>query len=161
MNKKGQIAILTFEEILLPKNLLCLSRIIGTSRGRKINMTHFIFSLMMIFSVLSCTEAIEKPKNILEEEKMSEIIADFAINEQSNIIGNNINSENATRFILKKYKIKGELFTKSYEYYMTKPETMKEILAEAQNIIKAKDPKAEAFINKKLKENPGIPPQAR
>ena len=55
------------------------------------------------------------------------------------------------RFILKKYKIKGELFTKSYEYYMTKPETMKEILDEAQVIIKSKDPKAEAFINKKLK----------
>lgn len=124
-------------------------------------MKHFVFSLMMIFSVLSCTEAIEKPKDILEQEKMSEIIADFAINEQQFTIGTNINSENATRFILKKYKIKGQLFTDSYQYYMTKPETMKEILDDAQKIIKAKDPKAEAFINKKLKENPGIPPQAR
>ena len=114
-------------------------------------MKHFVFSLMMILCVLSCQEAIQKPDNLLSEEKMSEIIADFAINEQNYTIGNNINSENATRFILKKYKIKSELFTKSYEYYMTKPETMKEILNEAQEIIKAKDPKAEAFINKKLK----------
>lgn len=127
----------------------------------KINMKHFVFSLMMIFCVLSCTEAIEKPKDLLAEDKMSEIIADFAINEQNYTIGNNINSENATRFILKKYKIKGELFTKSYEYYMTKPVVIKEILDDAQKIIIAKDPKAEAFINKKLKENPGIPPQAR
>lgn len=154
MNKKVQIAILTFRENFLPENLLCLC-------GRKINMKHFVFSLMMIVSVLSCTEAIEKPKNILEEEKMSEIIADFAINEQQYAIGSNINSENATRFILKKYNIKGELFTKSYEYYMTKPDVIKDILNDAQDIIKAKDPKAEAFINKKLKENPGIPPQAR
>lgn len=124
-------------------------------------MKQFVFSLMMIFSVLSCTEAIEKPKDILDEEKMSEIIADFAINEQQFTIGTNINSENATRFILKKYKINGQLFTDSYQYYMTKPETMKEILDEAQKIIKAKDPKAEAFINKKLKDNPGIPTQAR
>ena len=124
-------------------------------------MKHFVFSLMMIFSVLSCTEAIEKPKDLLPEDQMSEIIADFAINEQQYAIGTNINSENATRFILKKYKIKGELFTKSYEYYMTKPDVIKEILDDAQKIIVAKDPKAEAFINKKLKDNPGIPPQAR
>lgn len=121
----------------------------------------YFFYISMIFCILSCTEAIEKPKDILPEDKMSQIVADFAINEQNYAIGNNINSENATRFILKKHKIKGELFTKSYEYYMTKPEIIKEILDNAQKIIIAKDPKAEAFINKKLKENPGIPPQAR
>lgn len=124
-------------------------------------MKQFVFSLMMIFCVFSCKEAIEKPKDLLPEDQMSEIVADFAINEQNYSIGNNINSENATRFILKKYKIKGELFTKSYEYYMTKPDVIKEILDNAQKIIIAKDPKAEAFINKKLKENPEIPPQAR
>ena len=121
----------------------------------------YFFYISMIFCVLSCTEAIENPKDILPEDQMSEIIADFAINEQQYVIGTNINSENATRFILKKYKIKGELFTKSYEYYMTKPEVIQEILDDAQKIIVAKDPKAEAFIDKKLKENPGIPPQAR
>lgn len=92
---------------------------------------------------------------------MSEIIADFAINEQSYTIGGNINTENATRFILKKYNIKGQQFTDSYKYYMTDPDTMKEILDEAQKIIVSKDPNAEAFINKKLKENSGIPAQAR
>lgn len=118
----------------------------------------------MIFGVVSCQEAIQKPDDLLSEEKMSEIIADFAINDQQFAIGTNINSENATRFILKKYKIKGELFTKSYEYYMTKPETIKEILDDAQKIIIAKDPKAEAFINKKIKEtnaSGNIPVQAR
>ena len=121
----------------------------------------YLFYISMIFCVFSCTEAIEKPKDLLPEDKMSEIIADFAINDQNYTIGNNINSENATRFILKKYKIKGELFTKSYEYYMTKPDVITEILDDAQKIIIAKDPKAETFINKKLKDNPGIPPQAR
>ena len=120
----------------------------------------FSFLFLAIFT-LSCTEAIEKPKDILSQEKMSEIIADFAINEQSYTIGGNINTENATRFILKKYNIKGQLFTDSYKYYMTDPDTMKEILDEAQKIIVSKDPNAEAFINKKLKENSGIPAQAR
>ena len=124
-------------------------------------MRHFIVYLFFAISTLSCTEAIEKPKDILSQEKMSEIIADFAINEQSYTIGGNINTENATRFILKKYNIKGQLFTDSYKYYMTDPDTMKEILDEAQKIIVSKDPNAEAFINKKLKENSGIPAQAR
>lgn len=127
-------------------------------------MKSFVFSLMMIFCVVSCQEAIEKPDGILPEEKMSEILADFAINEQNYTIGNNINAENATRFILKKYKIKGELFTKSYEYYMTKPKVITEILGNAQKIIISKDPKAEAFINKKLKETNAkgnVPVEAR
>ena len=115
----------------------------------------------MTFCVLSCTEAIKKPDNILPEDKMSEIIADFALNEQSYTIGGNINSENATRFILKKYNIKGELFTESYKYYMTKPETIADIFDKAQEIIKSKDPKAEGFINKKLKEDSDVPAQAR
>ncbi|AZI38771.1 DUF4296 domain-containing protein [Epilithonimonas vandammei] len=124
-------------------------------------MRFFIAYLFLAIFTLSCTEAIEKPKDILSEEKMSEIIADFAINEQSYTIGGNINTENATRFILKKYNIKGQQFTDSYKYYMTDPDTMKEILDEAQKIIVSKDPNAEAFINKKLKENSGIPAQAR
>ncbi|WP_313599846.1 DUF4296 domain-containing protein [Epilithonimonas vandammei] len=124
-------------------------------------MRFFIAYLFLAIFTLSCTEAIEKPKDILSEEKMSEIIADFAINEQSYTIGGNINTENATRFILKKYNIKGQLFTDSYKYYMTDPDAMKEILDEAQKIIVSKDPNAEAFINKKLKENSGIPAQAR
>ena len=124
-------------------------------------MRFFITYLFLAIFTLSCTEAIEKPKDILSQEKMSEIIADFAINEQSYTIGGNINTENATRFILKKYNIKGQLFTDSYKYYMTDPDTMKEILDEAQKIIVSKDPNAEAFINKKLKENSGIPAQAR
>mgnify|MGYP000896934262 FL=1 len=124
-------------------------------------MRFFIAYLFLAIFTLSCTEAIEKPKDILSQEKMSEIIADFAINEQSYTIGGNINTENATRFILKKYNIKGQLFTDSYKYYMTDPDTMKEILEEAQKIIVSKDPNAEAFINKKLKENSGIPAQAR
>lgn len=124
-------------------------------------MRFFIAYLFLAIFTLSCTEAIEKPKDILSQEKMSEIIADFAINEQSYTIGGNINTENATRFILKKYNIKGQQFTDSYKYYMTDPDTMKEILDEAQKIIVSKDPNAEAFINKKLKENNGIPAQAR
>lgn len=118
-------------------------------------MKRFFIYIMLIFSVFSCTEAIEKPKDILPKDKMSEIIADFAINEQSYTIGTSIDTENATRFILKKYNIKGQLFTESYKYYMTDPETMKNIMDDAQKIIVSKDPKAANYIDKKMKETNG------
>ncbi|MBN9338176.1 MAG: DUF4296 domain-containing protein [Chryseobacterium sp.] len=124
-------------------------------------MKAIILYIMMILCVLSCTEAIEKPKDLISEDKMSEIIADFAVNEQSYTIGGNIDSENATRFILKKYNIKGELFTESYKYYMTKPETIKDIFDKAQDIIQTKEQKTEEYISKKLKESGNVPAQAR
>lgn len=116
---------------------------------------------MVLLSVFSCGEALQKPAHILDEDKMAELIADFAINEQTFTIGGNINSENATRYILKKYNIKAELFTESYQYYMTKPDTMQDIFDQAEDIIKAKDPGTEAYINKKLKESGNLPPQVR
>lgn len=122
----------------------------------------YLFYISLIFCTLSCNEAIEKPKELLSEDQMSQMIADFAINDQQYVIGTNINSENSTRYILKKYKVKGELFTKSYEYYMTKPDVIKNILDDAQKIIIVKDPKADGFIKKKLKESgSNLPAQAR
>lgn len=123
-------------------------------------MKKFWIYISLIFIVFSCSEAIEKPKNLIPENQMSELIADFTINEQSYSMNPDINGEDATRFILKKYKITGEQYTESYQYYITKSGTMKDILDEAQKIIKKKDPKAEDYINKKLKENQ-IPPQAK
>jgi hypothetical protein len=116
-------------------------------------MKHYIFYISLILCVLSCKDAIEKPKNLLPEDQMTKLIAEFSINEQSSAVNPQINGENATRFILKKYKVNGEAFTASYQYYMTKPDKMRDILNEAQKIIKKKDPKAEDYIDKKLKQN--------
>ena len=122
---------------------------------------NIIVFTILIFSVFSCGDAIKKPDNLLPEDQMSELIADFAINEQGYTINPTLDGENATRYILKKYNIKGSLFTESYQYYMSKPETLKSILEDAQDIIKNKDPKAADYIEKKLKQNPEMPPQAR
>lgn len=124
-------------------------------------MKNFILSLILIPLALSCGKAIAKPDHLLDKDKMAAMIADFAINEQSYTIGANINAENATRFILKKYNVKAELFTESYQYYMSKPAVMQDIFNDAEDIIKSKDPKAESYINKKLKESGNIPPQVR
>jgi len=102
----------------------------------------FIFVLMCLFS---CSEYIDKPKNLIDKDKMSEIIADLAINDQVTYLYPGTNLESGTRFILKNHQVKTEDFVASYRYYIVK-QKMTGIVEDAQNIILEKDPKSEKTI---------------
>lgn len=115
-----------------------------------------ILFLMVSLLIISCTQLIDEPKNLVEKDKMSEIIAEFAINEQLGSIETDLNLDNATRFTLKKYKIKGKDFIDSYQYY-TATGDIENVLNNAQTIILNKDPKAKIYLDKKIKENKNTP----
>lgn len=102
----------------------------------------FIFVLMCLFS---CSEYIDKPKNLIDKDKMSEIIADLAINDQVTYLYPETNLESGTRFILKNHQVKTEDFVTSYRYYIVK-QKMTGIVEDAQKIILEKDPKSEKTI---------------
>ena len=102
----------------------------------------FIFVLICLFS---CSEYIDKPKNLIDKDKMSEIIADLAINDQVIYLYPGTNLESGTRFILKNHQVKTEDFVASYRYYIVK-QKMTGIVEDAQNIILEKDPKSEKTI---------------
>ena len=102
----------------------------------------FIFVLMCLFS---CSEYIDKPKNLIDKDKMSEIIADLAINDQVTFLYPGTNLESGTRFILKNHQVKTEDFVASYRYYIVK-QKMTGIVENAQKIILEKDPKSEKTI---------------
>ena len=102
----------------------------------------FIFVLMCLFS---CSEYIDKPKNLIDKDKMSEIIADLAINDQVTYLYPGTNLESGTRFILKNHQVKTEDFVASYRYYIVK-QKMTGIVENAQKIILEKDPKSEKII---------------
>jgi len=102
----------------------------------------FIFVLMCLFS---CSEYIDKPKNLIDKDKMSEIIADLAINDQVIYLYPGTNLESGTRFILKSHQVKTEDFVASYRYYIVK-QKMTGIVEDAQKIILEKDPKSEKII---------------
>ncbi|MGZ5192903.1 MAG: DUF4296 domain-containing protein [Kaistella sp.] len=116
----------------------------------------FFFSFLM----MSCSELIDPPKNLIAKDEMSEIIAEFALNDQFNNFLPQSDLENATRLVLKRKKIKAQDFTESYKYYIATGE-LEEILNDAQKIILAKDPAAKDYIDKKLKENQNVPAFAR
>ncbi len=118
------------------------------------------FLIVVTFLLASCSELIDPPKNLIEKDKMAEIIAEFAINDQLSTFFPQTNIENLTRFTLQKNKITATNFVESYKFY-TATGDMEKILNNAQEIVMAKDPAAKNYIEKKLKENKNVPAFAR
>ncbi|WP_143883226.1 DUF4296 domain-containing protein [Chryseobacterium binzhouense] len=106
------------------------------------------FTFLLVFS---CTEYIDKPKNLIDQDKMAEIIAEMAINDQIVFLYPDKNLESGTRYILKSYNIKADDFVESYKYYVIK-QKMKGIVEDAQEILKEKDPKAVEKVKKESEQ---------
>ncbi|MDC8102177.1 MULTISPECIES: DUF4296 domain-containing protein [Chryseobacterium] len=113
----------------------------------------FIFVLLCMFS---CSDYIDKPKNLVDKDLMAEVLADLTINDQATFMYQDSNLEAGTRFILKSHKVKPNDFVESFKYYVIKDE-MQDIANKAQEILLKKDPKADKYIKDKQK-NSGIPP---
>lgn len=119
--------------------------------------------LLLLFSFLfitSCENYVDPPADLLPKNKMAEIMADMALNDQAITFNSSANLEVGTRYILKKYHIKPDNFVSSYKYYLVKNK-IPEIIEKSQTIIKENDPEAEKYIENKLKENPTVPPFSR
>ncbi|MEY8758489.1 DUF4296 domain-containing protein [Chryseobacterium tongliaoense] len=119
-----------------------------------------LICLFILLFMFSCRDYIDKPKNLVPEDKMSEILADLAINDQATFMYPNSNLEAGTRFVLKTYNVKSEDFVESFKYYVVK-EKMSGIAEDAQKILLKKDPKADQYVKDKLKKNLNVPSFAR
>lgn len=118
-------------------------------------------SILILLSILmSCSQLIDPPKNLIAKDKMSQIVAEFAMNDQINTYIPGTSVENATRMALKEKDLKPTDFTESFKYYTATGE-LEEILNNAQQIILQKDPAAKVYIEKRLKETQNVPPFAR
>lgn len=118
-------------------------------------MRKFLLFLLLML-VFSCKDYIEKPDRLIEKSKMSEVIADFSMNNQLGMTTPGKDMEMGTRFLLKKHEITGEDFTESYKYY-TVTKDLDGILEEAKEILLEKHPEAASYIEKK--KNDTIPLQ--
>lgn len=114
----------------------------------------FLFTLLFVFS---CSEIVDKPKNLLSKDEMSEVIADFAIYDQAYTVNPTSNLEITSRYVLKKHKITAKDYRDSYKYYISRPNQLDKILKNAKEIILDKDPKLEGYMEKLEKKNPNLP----
>lgn len=113
-------------------------------------MKKIILFIILLF-ISSCENFADKPKDLLPQNTMAEIMADMALNDQSTAINTDANLELGTRFILKKFNIKADQFVTSYKYYVVTKQIPK-IATKAQKIIKEKHPEAEKYIDNKLND---------
>lgn len=99
----------------------------------------FLAILFFLGILFSCNQIMDKPKNLIPEDKMSQIIVDFILTNQAISIYphlHNTNDKKAnTQYIFEKHKVKAEDFSTSQMYYVSKPEKMKKIYEKAQEII--------------------------
>lgn len=115
-----------------------------------------VFIILFFLILSSCSEPINKPKNLISEKEMSTLVAEFALADQMSFAAPAGSIETQTRYILNQHKIKAKDFRESYTYY-TGTNKLDKIFSAAQEIIVAKDPKAKDFIKDKLKKNPILP----
>ena len=109
--------------------------------------------LFTIFAIVGCSKPIDEPKNLIPKDKMSEMVADFAMADQMSFLNQTGNLETQTRYILKKHNVTAKQFSESYKYYLSSPSSLDKIYDDAQEIIINKDPDAEKYIDKKMEQN--------
>ncbi|PWA05614.1 DUF4296 domain-containing protein [Flavobacterium psychrotolerans] len=75
--------------------------------------------LSFLFLLTSCKDTgISKPKNLIEEDKMVDIIYDLALLEGIKVHNPaNLQNVNSNEFVCKKYKIDSLQFVKSTQFY--------------------------------------------
>lgn len=113
--------------------------------------------LLFIFAgvIISCGNVLERPKNLVSEDKMSEAVAELAISDQLGIVNPSYSVTDQTIYVFNQLKIKPADFADSYKYYIATGK-MEKILDNAQKIILKKDPKAKEYINKKSADEPSF-----
>ena len=109
--------------------------------------------IVIAFVFISCKEEIiQKPKNLIEREKMVDIIYDLSILEA--VKNQNFGIEKypkATEFIKRKYKIDSLTFAKSTQYYASDIKAYKKMYDEVKsrlNVEGAKLNKGKAIQEK-------------
>ncbi len=111
-----------------------------------------LFVLSLFIVLVACNEIVPRPKVLVDEKTMSQLIADLAIDDQLMIIDAGLQSSEQAAYTLKKSKVNINDFKESYSYYVATKKIDK-ILENAQDIVLNKDTKAKEYIEKRNKEN--------
>jgi hypothetical protein len=87
------------------------------------------FLLSLIILVIGCTASIEKPKNLIEKDKMINVLYDLSLLQaiRSQNIGGGVNNKSINEYIFKKYKIDSIQLAQSNKYYASNMEEYKSI----------------------------------
>jgi len=100
-------------------------------------MRNSIVIICLMLSFFSCNNTIEKPKNLIEKDKMTKILYDLSLLDamKNQYIEGGISNQKANDFIYKKYKIDSIQLVQSNKYYASDIEEYKKMLEEVKSIL--------------------------
>ena len=120
--------------------------------------------IVTIFLVSSCNNnGVEKPKNLIDEDKMEDIIYDLAVLDgiRTQSYSNQFDVPTANELLKSKYKVDSLTFAQNTQYYASDIDNFKHLydrvknrLTEENNIIKAKDSMQKALVPQVQKDEP-------
>lgn len=110
-------------------------------------MKGFILSFIFAFVVIGCSKSIEKPKNLIAQEKIELILTDVHMYQQpgylTSLYNQPIDYAKIDAQILAKHEVSTTDFSESFKYYVLHPEKFKEILENVKTNLIQKLPKEE------------------
>lgn len=114
----------------------------------------------LIIMSFSCnSNSVEKPKNLIEKDKMVAILYDISLLEaiKTQNINGGITSEMGFDYIYKKYKIDSVQFSKSNKYYASDIDEYKKMFEKVKEKLSSETLKIDADGNKNRQDVPSNP----
>jgi len=113
-----------------------------------------LFFIAIILIAASCKDkVIEKPKNLIERDKMIDMIYDLAILEAAKAqTSGTYQYPKTTQFLKEKYKIDSLTFAQSTQYYASDMKEYKKMYDEVKERLNAENTKLNG--GQPIKENP-------
>ncbi|MBP6557507.1 MAG: DUF4296 domain-containing protein [Flavobacterium sp.] len=109
---------------------------------------------------ISCSNGVDKPKNLIKKDKMIDILYDISLLEaiKSQNINGGISTKNANDFLFKKYKIDSVQLEKSNKYYASDIEEYKLMYQEVKKRLEEETKKGNGKPNESIiPDNPDAP----
>ncbi|WP_412464962.1 DUF4296 domain-containing protein [Flavobacterium mekongense] len=101
-----------------------------------------LLAFLLVF--VSCANTVEKPKKLIDKDKMVDILFDIALLEavKSQNINGGISSKKANEFLFKKYQIDSLQWEENNKYYASDIEEYKKMYQEVKRRLEEETQKA-------------------
>lgn len=120
-------------------------------------MKKLISLVFIIILLVGCHKIVEKPKNLVSQEKMTEVLVQIYLHQQPTYMNQIPSVEwNPTEKdiqIIQNHGLKVDDFTDSYRYYVVKPEIFSAILLEVRNELENMLPEEERQKRVEVRES--------
>ena len=113
----------------------------------------------LLFLIIGCNNSvIKKPKNLIEKEKMIDVLYDLSLLEsmKSQNINGGISNKSVSDYIYKKYKIDSIQLAESNKYYASDLEEYKKMIENVKERLNNETIKIEGKSNQKGQQIPPI-----